>query len=93
MTSTYSITISGERKRGQHLGTEERGAIQVLKKLGYSNRSIAREIKCSPSTVVYELKRGTPEYSGRGRRPDYSAKRGASVYRQSHDHRPSRWLE
>ncbi len=74
MTNNYSITISGEHKRGQHLGAEERGAIQVLKKLGYSNRAIARAINCSPSTVGYELKHGTPEYSGRGRRPNYSAK-------------------
>ncbi|MBT8946771.1 hypothetical protein BTI18_09245, partial [Lactobacillus delbrueckii subsp. bulgaricus] len=25
---------------------------------GYSNRAIARELNCSPSTVGYELKRG-----------------------------------
>ena len=60
MDKTYSITISAERKRGQHLGAEERGIIQELKKLGYSNRAIAREINCSPSTVGYELRRGTP---------------------------------
>lgn len=40
-------------------------------------------IGCSPSTVGYELKRGTPEYSGRGRKPSYSAKRGDAVYRQN----------
>lgn len=91
MDSPYSITKSEERKRGQHLGAEERGAIQRLKHLGYSNRAIAREIQCSPSTVGYELKRGTPEYSGRGRRPGYSAKRGAAVYhanrKRCHRHR------
>ena len=81
MDKPYSITIDEERKRGQHLGAEERGAIQRLKKLEYSNRAIAREINCSASTVVYELKRGTPIYSGRGRKPGYSAKRGAAVYR------------
>ncbi len=59
MTKNYSITIFGERKRGQHLGAEERGAIQALKKLGCSNRAIARAINCSPSTVGYELKRGS----------------------------------
>ncbi len=81
MDKTDSITISVERKRGQHLGAEERGTIQALKKLGYSNRAIAREINCSPSTVGYELRRGTPVYSGHGRRPGYSAKRGAAVYK------------
>lgn len=81
MDKPYSITVDEERKRGQHLGAEERGAIQRLKKLGYSNRAIAREINCSASTVGYELKRGTPIYSGRGRKPGYSAKRGAAVYR------------
>ncbi len=83
MTNYYSTTISEERKRGQHLGAEERGVIQALKKLGYSNRAIAREINCSPSTVGYELRRGTPAYSGRGRRPGYSAKRGAAIYHQN----------
>jgi transposase, IS30 family len=81
MDKNHSITTPAERKRGQHLDAEERGAIQRLKKLGYSNRFIAREVNCSPSTVGYELKRGTPAYSGRGRRPGYSAKRGAAVYR------------
>jgi len=81
MDKNHSITIEAERKRGQHLGAEERGAIQQLKKLGYSNRGIAREINCSPSTIGYELGRGTPAYTGRGRRPGYSAKRGAAVYK------------
>ena len=83
MDKNDSITTPAERKRGQHLGAEERGAIQRLKKLGYSNRFIAREVNCSPSTVGYELERGTPAYSGRGRRPGYSAKRGAVVYRSN----------
>lgn len=81
MDNTNSITISAERKRGEHLQAEERGAIQRLKKLGYSNRFIAGEINCSPSTVGYELRRGTPDYCGRGRKPCYSAKRGAAVYK------------
>lgn len=81
MDKTNSITISAERKREQHLDSEERGTIQALKKLGYSNRAIAREINCSPSTVGYELRRGTPVYYGHGRRPGYSAKRSAAVYK------------
>lgn len=40
MDQTYSTTNLIERKRGQHLGAEERGAIQALKKQGYSNRAI-----------------------------------------------------
>ncbi|WP_414601422.1 helix-turn-helix domain-containing protein [Evtepia sp.] len=33
-----------ERKKGQHPQREERDAIQHLKRQGYSNRAIAREI-------------------------------------------------
>ena len=36
------ITESVERKKGQHLQREERGAIQHLKNAGYTNRAIAR---------------------------------------------------
>ena len=36
------ITELVERKKGQHLQREERGAIQHLKNAGYSNRAIAR---------------------------------------------------
>lgn len=81
MDKNHFNTIIVERKQGEHLGAEERGAIQQLKKLGYSNRAIAREVNCSPSTIGYELKRGTPIYAGRGRKPGYSAKRGAAVYK------------
>lgn len=79
MDQTHSTTNFTERKRGQHLGAEERGAIQALKKQGFSNRAIARTINCSPSTVGYELLRSTLEYSGR--RPGYSARRGATAYK------------
>lgn len=34
-------TETAERKKGQHLQREERGAIQHLKRQGYSNRAIA----------------------------------------------------
>ncbi len=80
MNTIYSTTNSEKSKRGKHLAPEERGAIQQLHKLGYSNRFIARELNRSPSTIGYELKRGTAEYSGRGRKPRYSAKRGGKVY-------------
>ena len=69
------ITESVERKKGQHLQREERGAIQHLKNAGYTNRAIARAIGCSPTTVGNELKRGTPpRKSSKGRKP----KRGCS---------------
>lgn len=74
MDYQYTTTITPERKRGQYLQAEERGAIQQLKKLGYSNRTITKELNCSPSTMGNELKRGTPAYKGRGCRPMYSAK-------------------
>ena len=76
------ITESAERKKGQHLQREERGAIQHLKRQGYSNRAIAREIGCSPSTIANELRRGTlPRKSSKGRKPGYSARRGEAVYK------------
>lgn len=76
------ITETLERKKGQHLQAEERGAIQHLKRQGFSNRAIAREIGCSPTTVGNELRRGTaPRKSNKGRVPGYLAKRGAAVYK------------
>ena len=76
------ITEMPERKKGQHLQAEDRGAIQHLKRQGFSNRAIAREIGCSPTTVGNELRRGTaPRKSNKGRAPGYLAKRGAAVYK------------
>lgn len=76
------ITVMPERKKGQHLQQEERGAIQHLKRQGYTNRAIAREIGCSPTTVGSELKRGTPpRKSNKGGVPGYSAKRREAVYK------------
>ena len=76
------ITELVERKKGQHLQREERGAIQHLKNAGYTNRAIARAIGCSPTTVGNELKRGTPpRKSSKGRKPGYSARRGEAAYK------------
>lgn len=76
------ITDSAERKRGQHLRMEDRGAIKALKKQGLGIRAIAREIGCAPSTVANELHRGTPaRKSSKGKAPGYSPKLGESVYR------------
>ena len=55
MDCRHYITDLPERKRGQHLQPEERGAIQALKRQGLSNRAIARELGCSPTTI---MKRG-----------------------------------
>ena len=82
MDCQHYITELPERKCGQHLQREERGAIQALKQQGLSNRAIARELKCSPTTVGNELRRGTPpRKSSKGRAPGYSAKLGEAVYR------------
>ena len=75
-------TGPAERKKGQHLQREERGAIQHLKCQGYTNRAIAREIGCSPSTVANELRRGTPpRKSNKSRKTGYSARHGEVVYK------------
>lgn len=77
-------TETAERKKGQHLQREEKGAIQHLKRQGYSNRAIAREIGCSPSTVANELRRGTPPRKGnKGKMPGYPTKRGEAAYRSN----------
>lgn len=82
MDSQDYITETEERKKGQHLGAEERGAIKVLSQQGLGIRAIVREIGCAPSTVTNELRRGTPpRKSNRGKAPGYSPKLGEAVYR------------
>ena len=49
------ITNKSERKSGKHLTSEDRGAIQAMKKLNYSNRKISAYLNCSPTTVSNEL--------------------------------------
>ena len=64
-----------------------------MKKLGCSNRAIARYLHCALSTISNELKRGTPPRTGsRGRAPGYSAKRGDAVYKENrkNSHKPHR---
>lgn len=70
MEHIHSNTNFTERKRGQHLSLDERGIIQSLKKEGRSNHYIADRLNCRVSTIGYELRRGTPAYCGKGRRPD-----------------------
>lgn len=42
MDCQYYITNLPERKSGQHLRREERGAIQAVNRQGLSNKAIAR---------------------------------------------------
>lgn len=82
MDCHHCITESAERKKGQHLRMEDRGAIKILKKQGLGPRAIARQIGCAPSTVTNELRRGTPaRKSNKGKAPDYSPKLGDALYR------------
>lgn len=84
MDHNYSTTKDTQHGRGKHLKFEERCSIKIYHKLGYSNRYIAKELNCSPSTIGYELKRGTGERNGtRGRQPEYSAKRGQTAYEKN----------
>jgi transposase, IS30 family len=80
------IILTPERKKWEHLGLEERGAIKALRKQGLGIRAIARKVGCAPSTVTNELKRGTPpRKSNRGKAPDYSPKRGEAVYKANRE--------
>jgi len=82
MDYPHSITDAEKRKKGKHLTDIDRGTIQALNREGMSLRKIAGHIGCSPSTILNELRRGTPpRKSNRVRAPGYSAKHGAAVYR------------
>lgn len=81
MSQEEYTTEKEERKKGKHLDAYERGQIEALKKLGKSNRAIAREIGCSPTTIGKELRNGTPGRKGsQGRLPKYKACRGQRQY-------------
>ena len=55
--------------KGKHLSFEERVIIQTCLKDGCSIRAIARELGCSPSTISYEVRRGTVSlYHGKQKR-------------------------
>ena len=71
----YSYSTTNGHKRGQHLTYDERMLIQIRLKDGKSQRAIAREIGCSPTTISNEIKRGTVLlYHGRVKR--YKASTG-----------------
>lgn len=59
MDKTNYTTEEAIRERRKHLTFEDRVIIQTLFKKGYSQRRIAAELNCSPSTIHYEIKRGT----------------------------------
>ena len=74
------IDNNTERRKGQHLTIEERILIEIRKKEKKSNRAIARELNCSPSTIANELKRGEVSlYHGHVSR--YKAKVGQAAYK------------
>ncbi|MDB6228232.1 IS30 family transposase [Lactobacillus amylovorus] len=83
MDSLYSTM--NQRIKGRHLSFEERVIIQTRIKDGFSLRATARELGCSPSTISYEVKRGTVSlYHGKQRR--YKADHGQSVYQANRYH-------
>ena len=83
MDSLYSTM--NQCIKGKHLSFEERVIIQTRIKDGFSLRAIARELGCSPSTISYEVKRGTVSlYHGIQRR--YKADYGQSVYQANRHH-------
>ncbi len=84
MDHSYSNTEFANHVHGKHLSLDERGQIQALHREGLSLRKIAERVGCAHTTVMYELRRGTPDKKpGRGRKPMYSAKRGQHAYLQN----------
>ena len=87
METEQRTVVVWERKKGAQLGLAERGAIQSLRGQGVSLRQIAEQIRCSPTTVLNEHGRGTPEQAGtRGPSPGYGAELGRRTY-QAHRQR------
>ena len=61
--------------------------IQALHQQGYSLRDIATIVGCARTTIYYEIRRGTPKpNSNRGRKPQYTAKRGQKAYEEHRKH-------
>ena len=55
MDCSYSNTKP--HQKGKSLSKDDRITIQVMHSIGCSNRATARELNCSPSTIVYDQKR------------------------------------
>lgn len=84
MDHSYSNTEFTNHVHEKHLSLDERGQIQALHREWLSLRKIAERVGCAHTTVMYELRRGTPDKKpGRGRKPMYSAKRGHHAYLQN----------
>ena len=80
MGHNYSTTITPDCEMGQHLKFEDRVSIKIYRQQSKTRVQFVIAIGCFPSTVMYELKRGTPERNGdRGRLPSYSPKRGRQI--------------
>lgn len=95
MSRNNSTMITPSRERGQHLKFEDRVSIKIYRKLEYTLRAIADVLDCSPSTIMYEIKRGTGERNGsRGRFPEYNPSRGQANYEvnRSRCHRKAKAL-
>ena len=83
----HSNTIETSRKPGKHLTLDERGIIQALHQQGHSLRDIAAIVGCAHTTIYNEIRRGTPHpKSNRGRKPQYTAKRGQKAYEEHQKH-------
>jgi len=81
MDNTNFTTIEAKRKSGKHLTPIERGIIQALRREGKSLRQIAAAVGCAHTTIMYELRRGTPaKVHVKGPAPIYTAKRGQKAY-------------
>lgn len=80
MEHLHSITKPYTRKRGKHLSFEDRCEIKHLRNDCHMTlRQIAEKINCSPSTVMYELRRGTSDKSSSKGRPSvYIPSRGGN---------------
>ena len=84
METGQKTETTRSRKRGAHLTLAERGAIQCLRSLGLSLRQIAAQLACAHTTILKELRRGTPEKTGaRGPAPAYRAKLGQQTYQSN----------
>ena len=87
MDQSNSNTIETSRKLGKHLTLDEREMIQALHQQGYSLRDITTIVGCAHTTIYYEIRRGTPKpNSNRGRKPQYTAKRGQKAYEEHRKH-------
>ena len=87
MEQLHSNTIETSRKPGKHLTLDERGIIQALHQQEHYLRDIAAIVGCAHMTIYNEIRRETPNHkSNRGRRPQYTAKRGQKAYEEHRKH-------